>query len=531
MVFHERSYLVFNQRMKGAFFLLLLICGPFYHGLSQAQRLVRKTPNIILILADDMGYGDVSGLNPNSKIHTPALDRLVKEGISFTNAHASASVCTPSRYGLLTGSYAFRSKKAAYGIGGFDGPVIESHKETLATILKKSGYSTAVIGKWHLGLEWQTKDNLPAKLDPQTGYSNVDYTKEVKIGPNSFGFDYSFIHPASLDIPPYVFLRNHQATDPEVVLTTSVYPVRKEDTRFAWDKKHTDSLAVYWEKGVWWRQGEMSKSFRIETCQSTLVKEAIRYIDDQVSEDPAQPFFLYLPLTGPHTPWMPSAKFQGKSEIGLYGDFVMEIDDIVAQIKETLIRNQIDENTLLIFASDNGAYWPEEEITLHGHDSNSGTRGQKGDVWEGGHRIPLILSWPQVITANSQYPHLLSLTDFYATIADLVGLNLFENQGMDSQSFAHVLLGESNQPHRTVMIHHSSGNLYGIRQGDWKFIDGLGSGGFTAPSKLAPEINGPTGQLYRISSDPEEQENQFLIYPEKVAELMQWLRIVKGGSE
>jgi arylsulfatase A-like enzyme len=528
MVFPKRTYTEFNQRMKGTFILLVLIWVPFCHVLPQAKRQVRKTPNIILILADDMGFGDVSGLNSNSKIQTPALDRLVKEGMSFTNAHASASVCTPSRYGLLTGSYAFRSKKAAYGIGGFDGPVIESQKETIATILKKAGYSTAVIGKWHLGLEWQTKDNLPAKLDSKTGFSNVDYTKEVKIGPNSFGFDYSFIHPASLDIPPYVFLRNHQVIDPEVVLTTSVYPQRKEGTSYSWDKKHTDSLAVYWEKGVWWRQGEMSKSFRIETCQTTLVEEAITYIDDRVRKDSSEPFFLYLPLTGPHTPWMPSAKFHGKSEIGLYGDFVMEIDDIVAQIKETLIRNQLEENTILIFASDNGAYWPEEEITLHGHDSNSGTRGQKGDVWEGGHRIPLILSWPEVIAANSQYPHLLSLTDFYETIADLLGLDLSKNQGMDSQSFAHVLLGEDFQPHRIVMVHHSSGNFYGIRQGDWKFIEGLGSGGFTAPSKVVPELNGPTGQLYQISTDPEEQVNQFLRFPDKVAELMQLLRKIRG---
>ena len=379
---------------------------------TQKEEGTLKSPNIIIILADDMGYGDVSALNPDSRIQTPALDKLVKEGISFTNAHSSASVCTPSRYGLLTGSYAFRSKVAAYGIGGFDKPVIEANKETIASILKKSGYATAVIGKWHLGLEWQTKDGLPAKLDQKSGFSNVDYSKEVVKGPLNYGFDYSFIHPASLDIPPYVFLRNHQVIDPDVVLTTSVYPAKKAETVYSWDKKHTDSLAVYWEKGVWWRQGEMSKSFRIETCQTTIVQEGIAFIDSQASQHPTQPFFLYLPLTGPHTPWIPTDKFKGKSEIGLYGDFVMEIDDIVAQIKETLVRNKIDENTLIIFASDNGAYWPEEEIKLHGHDSNSGTRGQKGDVWDGGHRIPLIISWPVVIAGNRQYHHLLSLTDF-----------------------------------------------------------------------------------------------------------------------
>ncbi len=516
------------NRSAKFFGFIFIVFGLFQACSAEKEEGSLKSPNIIIILADDMGFGDVSALNPNSRIQTPALDQLVREGISFSNAHSSASVCTPSRYGLLTGSYAFRSQVAAYGIGGFDRPVIEAKKETIASILKISGYATAVIGKWHLGLEWQTKDGLPAKLDQKTGYSNVDYSKEVVKGPMNYGFDYSFIHPASLDIPPYVFLRNHQVIDPEVVLTKSVYPARKEGTSYAWDKKHTDSLAVYWEKGVWWRQGEMSKSFRIETCQTTLVEEAITYIDDQVIKDSSEPFFLYLPLTGPHTPWMPSAKFQGKSEIGLYGDFVMEIDDIVEQIKEALIQNKIYDNTLFIFASDNGAYWPEEEITLHGHDSNSGTRGQKGDVWDGGHRIPLIISWPEVIPENVDYPYLVSLTDLYASITDLVGLDLPENQGMDSQSFAHILRGEREKPYRVEMVHHSSGNLYGIRAGDWKLIEGLGSGGFTAPSKLTPEINGPTGQLYRISSDQEEQQNLFVSYPEKVTELKELLNKVRG---
>ena len=487
-----------------------------------------KTPNIIIIFADDMGYGDISALNLDSRIQTPNLDKLVQEGISFTNAHSSASVCTPSRYGLLTGRYGFRSKSAAYGIGGFDGPVIEEERETLASLLKRSGYTTGIVGKWHLGLEWQTKDELPANLDLTTGYSNVEYSKIVKKGPNSYGFDYSFVHPASLDIPPYVFLRNHRVIDPELVLTTSIYPAKKEDTRYAWDKKHTDSLAVYWEKGVWWRQGEMSKSFRIETCQSTLLDEGIAFIETQAKKNSNQPFFLYLPLTGPHTPWMPSAKFKGKSEVGLYGDFVMEIDDVVAQIRETLIRNQINENTLLIFASDNGAYWPKEEIALHDHNSNSGSRGQKGDVWDGGHRIPLIISWPEGIKGNVQYPHLLSLTDVFATLAELTEVQLPENQESDSESFLHVLRGDFTKPHRKSMVHHSSGNLYAIRSEGWKFIEGLGSGGFTDPSRIIPESGGPVGQLYRIDSDPSEQENLFLKYPEKVAELSELLTKIKN---
>jgi arylsulfatase A len=486
-----------------------------------------SSPNIIIIFADDMGYGDVSALNPDSRIKTPALDLLVQEGISFTNAHASASVCTPSRYGLLTGRYGFRSPAAAYGIAGFDRPVIESERETLASVLKKSGYTTAIVGKWHLGLEWQTKDGLPAKLEPKTGFSNVDYSKPVARGPNSFGFDYSFIHPASLDIPPYVFLRNHQVIDPEVVLTTSVYPVRKEGTVYAWDKKHTDSLAVYWEKGVWWRQGEMSNSFRVETCQSTILQEGIGFIGSQAKNHSGKPFFLYLPLTGPHTPWVPTDRFKGKSEMGLYGDFVLEVDDLVAQIKAALVRNGMEENTLVIFASDNGAYWPEEEIRLQRHDSNFGTRGQKGDVWDGGHRVPLIISWPAGIQGGGKYPHLVSLTDVFATLSELTGQQVSEKQDLDTESFLQVLQGDLTKPHRTAMVHHSSGNFYGIRSGGWKYIEGLGSGGFTAPTRITPESGGPTGQLYRIDSDPEEQENLFLSHPEKVAELSELLKKIR----
>jgi arylsulfatase A-like enzyme len=203
---------------------------------------------------------------------------------------------------------------------------------------------------------------------------------------------------------------------------------------------------------------------------------------------------------------------------------------VVAQIKETLIRNQIDENTLLIFASDNGAYWPEEEVDLHDHNSNSGSRGQKGDVWDGGHRIPLIISWPEAIKGNVQYPYLLSLTDVFATLAELTGIQLPENQGSDSESFLHVLRGDIAKPNRTSMVHHSSGNLYAIRSEGWKFIEGLGSGGFTNPTRINPEGGGPTGQLYRIDSDPLEQKNLFLKYPEKVAELSELLNKIRGEN-
>jgi len=473
-------------------------------------------PNIIFIFADDMGYGDVSGLNPYARTQTPAIDKLIDEGITFTEAHASASVCTPSRYGLLTGRYAFRSEHASKGIEGFTGPVIEKDRETMASVLKKAGYTTACIGKWHLGVGWQTKDGKEPGLDAKTGSSNVDFSKKVTGGPNDYGFDYSFIHPASLDIPPYLYLRNHEAVDADMILTTDHYPARLPNTEYSWDKKHTNDLAVYWQKGVWWRQGEMSRSFRIEDCHTDIVKEGVTFIERQVVNNPDKPFFLYLPLTGPHTPWMPTEPFKNKSAAGVYGDFVFDIDDAVAQIKKALVSNAIIENTMLIFSSDNGGYWPQEEIELYGHDSNQGRKGQKGDVWDGGHRVPLVISWPAKIKQSFNYEHLTSLTDFFATLCDLTGQKPAGNMGEDSFSFLHVLNGEPEKVVRESMVHHSSAEFYGIRMGDWKYINGLGSGGFSHPVKLIPENNGPKGQLYNIRADVLENQNLFFQYPEKV---------------
>lgn len=492
---------------------LLVTTSNFISALSQDQ------PNIIIILADDMGYGDVSGLNPLARTQTPAIDKLITEGITFTEAHASASVCTPSRYGLLTGRYAFRSEDAARGIGGFTPPVIEPERETLATLLKNAGYTTACIGKWHLGVGWQTKDGGEPRFDAVTGYSNVDYNKKVTGGPNDYGFDYSFIHPASLDIPPYLFLRNHEAVDADMIITTDHYPARLENTEYAWDKKHSNDEAVYWGKGVWWRQGEMSRSFRVENCHSEIVKEGMAFIDKQAKRNRDKPFFLYLPLTGPHTPWVPTEQFKGKSSVGVYGDFIFDIDDAVAQIKNALVRNEIDENTMLIFSSDNGAYWPQEEIELFAHDSNQSRKGQKGDVWDGGHRVPLVISWPEKIKPAAICNQLISLTDFFATFCDLTGQRPEVNQADDSFSFWHILNGEPGKVVRESMVHHSSGGYFSIRMGDWKFIDGLGSGGFSHPAKLSPGKNGPDGQLYNMKEDALESQNLYFQYHEKVTEL------------
>ncbi|SEJ62351.1 Arylsulfatase A [Cyclobacterium xiamenense] len=498
-----------------SFFLYLIL----FWGtdvLAQGLDARENPPNIVIIFADDMGYGDIKALNPLSKIETPALDALAAEGITFSNAHASASVCTPSRFGLLTGEYAFRTPAAARGIGGFTPPVMDTDRMTMATLLQNAGYRTAIVGKWHLGLEWVTKDGKAAVLDVESGHSNVDYSQPVRTGPNDFGFDYSFIHPASLDIPPYVFLENHRTVDPEVILTTDVYPRRKENTEFSWDKKHSNDQAVYWEKGVWWRQGEMAPSFRVEDCLDEITSQGLAFIERQSADTP---FFLYVPLTGPHTPWLPSEEHTGKSGAGLYGDFVMDIDQVVARIKQQLHAQGLLENTILIFSSDNGAYWPEEEILLHGHDSNRGVRGQKGDAWDGGHRVPLLLSWPKGIRKKATYPGLVSLTDLFATVAGLLDQKIPAGAALDSYSFLPVVQGDKEYLARTEMVHHSSSGVFAIRTSEWKYIDGLGSGGFSAPTRLKPAKGGPKGQLYRIREDPYERDNLYANYPQVVEEL------------
>ncbi len=484
-------------------FCLNLLCVAFSHGQNTPSK-----PNIIIILADDMGYGDISGLNPGSKVKTPHLDRLAGRSIVFSNAHASASVCTPSRYGILTGRYAFRAPSGGKGATGFGTPEIEPGRETIAGILRRAGYTTGCIGKWHLGLTWKTKtSDSRVAFDQQTGYSNIDYSGKVTDGPNSHGFDYSFIHPASLDMPPYLFLRNQEAVDPEMTLTTALYESRLPGTKYSWDKKHTKEGDVYWDKGVWWRRGEISKSFRVENCLEEIVKEGLGFIEKCHASNPEKPFFMYLPLTGPHTPWMPASEFRGKSGLGTYGDFILNIDDVVGSIAGLLKNLSIDENTLVIFTSDNGAYWPEEEIALSHHHSSFGRRGQKGDIWEGGHRIPLLVSWPGAIKKHKLTNDLISLTDIYATLAELTGQEIRQNNGEDSFSFRGLLSGTQGKATRHAMIHHSSGGMFAYRKGDWKFIDGLGSGGFTTPVREEPAPGMPSGQLYNLRADSLEAQN------------------------
>lgn len=505
-------------------------------GLTAISHLIygqkSDNPNIVIILADDMGYGDVSYNNPYARIATPNIDHMAENGLRFTDAHAGGAVSIPSRYGLVTGRYHFRVPKQP-GYWGYLPPLIEKNRETIGTILQKGGYTTACIGKWHLGVDWELMESeRPLVISKKPiSYTNVDFHKEVKDSPNDHGFDYSFILPASLDMPPYVFLRNKQVIDPEVVLTADVYPHKKEDTVYEWDKKYVDDNEIYWERGVWWRNGEMSKSFKFEDCMDVIVDEGLSFIRNQHTENPDKPFMLYLPLTGPHTPWLPNEKFKSTTELGTYGDFIAQIDDVVFRVNDLLKQLKIDENTIVIFSSDNGSPWDDHDKLQLNHAANGHWRGQKGDIWEGGHHVPLFVQWPAKIKKGNDYPHITSLIDLVATFAELTGQNLEKGHAEDSFSFYNVLLGKQKKANRDHLLNISGTGKLAITQGNWKYTDYLGSEGFTYPAHVKEVPGGPKGQLYNLKNDPQEQQNLYLQYSGMVQDLLLRIQqIVEAGS-
>lgn len=448
-------------------------------------------PNIIFILADDMGYGDIRSFNPASAIPTPNLDRLADEGMKFTEAHSGSAVSTPTRYGLLTGRYCFRSHLKRGVLGGFSTPLIENERSTVASILKDSGYHTAIIGKWHLGLGWQTTDGTAA------GEENTEFGKPLTYTPNDAGFDKSYILPASLDMVPYVYIEDRHVVDTVMmVMEGSSSP-----------------------RGYFWRGGKASRSFSINDCLDHFTGKAKEYITERSSGD--QPFFLYMPLTAPHTPWLPDKRFKGSSGAGDYGDFVVHVDDVVGQIMSLIDSLRIAENTLVVFTSDNGADWNPADMEVYSHRANYHWRGRKSDVWEGGHHVPLIVKYPGIVTAGTSSSALVCLTDMLATFAQLTGTDVPPDAAEDSQSFLAVLKG-NNTAARSEVIHHSINGSFAIRQGNWKLINCSGSGGWSA----AEDESLPPLQLYNMATDPEEKNNLYNTYPRKVEELKKLLRLI-----
>jgi len=450
-------------------------------------------PNIVFILADDLGYGDPTCYNKQSKTPTPEMDRFAGQGIRFTDAHTPSAVCTPTRYGTLTGRYCWRSSLKSGVLNGYSEPLIETDRVTVASLLKKHGYRTGCVGKWHLGLGWVVKDfNQKAKAD------NVDWSKPVRHGPPSLGFDYSYIIPASLDMDPYCWLEDERAVETAT--------------------GHTPGSKRRWDGGGgFWRAGPIAPSFDFYEVLPTITTKSVEFVKRQKTRNP---FFLYVPLTAPHTPWMPTKEFRGRTEVDWYGDFVAQVDAAIGQIIKAVDDAGFRDNTLVIVTSDNGSHWPVEQIKKFGHRANGPWRGQKSDIHEAGHRVPFLCRWPGRIEPGTQSRQTICLTDLLATFAAVVGEALPADTGQDSYDILPAMLNPGlEKPIREATVHHSGNGMFAIRQGPWKLIQGLGSGGFTAPQRIEPKPGGPQGQLYNLEQDPGEQKNLWTERPEIVERL------------
>lgn len=461
---------------------LLLVAG----GVKAS--LVEK-PNIIYILADDMGIGDIHALHAASQIPTPALDRMVANGMTFTDAHSNSAVSTPTRYGTLTGRYAFRSALKKGVLTGYSAPLLEPGRETVASFLKANGYRTACVGKWHLGLNWSRKDPAKALYEGSewdaTDTQNVNYEASITGGPTDCGFDYSYILPASLDMAPYVYIENGKLTAPV--------------------NRHADAWKSDESSGMWYRHGDVADDFSHQTCLQQFTKQSIKYIRE--ASQAKSPFFLYFPLTAPHTPWLPSEEFRHRSNAGVYGDFVCMVDDVVRQVYKALEETGQAENTIVIFTSDNGSMWGQADIAEFNHRANGVYAGAKSDIWEGGHRVPYVVTWPRTIQPGSRSAQLVCSTDLLATCAEMLQTPLAPDAGEDSYSFWSVLLGESTEHSRLreSLISHSVEGYFAFRQGPWVLLDCKGSGGWALPEQAAADRSAM--QLYNLEKDVKQQNN------------------------
>jgi len=455
-----------------------------------------EKPNLVFILADDQGYGDVS--HAGGKAPTPNIDRLAKEGMRFTDAHTTSSVCTPTRYSILTGRYNWRSPLKKSVLFGLDTPLIPKSRTTVAGFLRKQNYHTGIVGKWHLGLGWQKfPDGKTRKAESgptKGGGWDIDYGKPVKGGPNALGFDESFIIPASLDMFPYVYLKNGLCTQPATVTK------------------------------AFHRSGPSGKDFEAINCLRDFAREARSFIAGS-SHKKDKPFFLYLPLTSPHTPIVPAKRFQGKSSLGKYGDFVMETDWVVGQVLAELDRQKVEGETLVIFTTDNGCSPAAgiPNLVKKGHKPNAHWRGHKADIFEGGHRVPFVVRWPGKVKPGSEYKGIVSSVDFFATAADVIGAKdkVKPEAAEDSFSFLSALRGETTAT-RPSLIHHSIAGSFAIRRGKWKLNLCPGSGGWSNPRPTVALKNKklPPVQLYDLETDPSEKTNLQDKHHEIVTELV-----------
>lgn len=483
-------------------FVLVLI------SFSCTSKTERRPPNVVIIYADDMGYGDLNIQNPDSKIPTPHLDQLASAGMRFTDAHSSSGICSPSRYALLTGTYHWRRQHGI--VDSFEKPFFNASDVTLPQVLQENGYATACIGKWHLGWDWEFK-NPPSGRVKQWGRDvavyfpeDIDWTKPVSGGPVDRGFDYYF-GDGTINFPPYAWVENNRLTEaPTEVM--DIHDIGYETKEGEWE----------------FRPGPKVKGWNPYKVLPTITEKAVAWISKQTAD---KPFFLYFSLPSPHAPIIPNDEFDGKSKAGAYGDFIFQTDWVIGQVLKALQDKGFEENTLVIFTSDNG---PEHYAFLraekYGHFSMGSFRGLKRDIWEGGHRVPFIVKWPGHIDPGTVSDKLVSQIDIMATIGALIGIEFQDGVAPDSYHFLPSLdKNPRNLPQREFLIHNTMPNRWAVRKGDWLYInDSIGQ--HTAmPAKFAElrgykKFNTP-GLLFNLHEDPEQMMNHYESHPELVVDM------------
>lgn len=457
-------------------------------------------PNIIYILADDMGYGDVAAYNEGCKFPTPNLDRMANEGMKFTDSHTNSSVCTPTRYGILTGRYYWRTEKKNGVTQGHSKHQISTDRETVASLLKKNGYNTAVVGKWHLGQDWTFEGESKSKAE-STG-ENVDFTQPIKNGPLDVGFDYYFGISASLNMPPHAYIENRMV---------------QGNLNYLADKEAIKAAGLVGAKPGW-----KADNFKQDEVLPTFTQKTVDWIKKSHKETPGKPFFVYMPLNAPHAPIVPSEKFKGKSGIGDYGDFCMEVDWSVGEILKALDEMELAENTIVIFTADNGCSPQAKFDKLHEHEHYPSYtfRGLKGSLWEAGHRVPFIVRWPANVKKGKDSDYTICTTDLMATVADILDVELADNTAEDSKSFLPALLGKKlDDEAREGIVHHSDAGKFSIRKGKWKLVLATEGGTRRKNPKDKPVINPAELELFDMENDPGESTNVQHLHPEIVEDL------------
>lgn len=455
---------------------------------------MNSRPNLVYIFADDMGVGDVSCFNEHARWTTVNIDRLAAEGMACTDVHASSAVCTPSRYSVLTGRYNWRSILKSGVTGGYSRPILESGRTTVASVLKERGYRTACVGKWHLGLEWRLKDGGIASTYQDE--DQVDFSAPITDGPINHGFDNFFGISASLDMPPYVYIENDRSTS-----------VPTKSCESSGGK-------------IYMRAGRIGDDFRPEDVLPELTRRVEQLIDTYAKDD--KPFFIYFPLPAPHTPILPTDTFRGQSGANEYGDFCLQVDDTVGRVMEALDKHGLAGKTIVIFTADNGCspMVDLEELAACGHYPSYVYRGHKADIYEGGHRIPFVVRWPEAIEAGSTAGQTFCLTDLTATMAEITGYRLPDNAAEDSASSLAIWNGTATGPVRDATVHHSINGSFSIRKGKWKLEMCPGSGGWSDPKPgCENEALLPPVQLYDLSADIGERKNLHAEYPGVIEEL------------